>query len=202
MKQERLVALLGRPLTPVEVTNLKPYLKIAIETLETMLCASINKVTETRTFDSREGYRTVFTGYFTDLEEVKIDGEVIEPSDYSTRQWDKRTAKWYNSIVFDRKRGKCEIEVTADWGFNKCTPTDLESLIAKLFAQVSAKNTTNSNVASKQVEDFRITFRTDATLDEQFAEDNALVLNKYSLCDIGMVRSGEVCNDGRIPGFY
>lgn len=193
MTQEKLVELLGRPLTTIEVTNFKAYIDIAFGTLSELLCASISRKTETRTFESVEGYSTVFTDYFTDVSEVKIDGSVIDSSEYSVRQWDKRDADWYNSIVFDTKRGDCEVEITADWGFGKCLPNALELLVADLFANISTRRTTNTNVASKQVEDFRITFRESISVDEQFSRDNAQTLGRYSMCSVSRIRNGAIC---------
>lgn len=198
MNQAQLESLLGRPLTPVEVENRSLYLDIARETLETMICSRLDQVTETRTFDTREGFRTVFIGYFTDISKVTYKGE--ELTDFSKRMWDERNSDFFNSIVFDGQLNGAEIEIEADWGFD-CLPKDLLQLQAKLFAQVSAKNTNNSNISSKKVEDFSITFRNDLTLDEQFAQDNASVIGKYSLCSTGNVKSGALyC--GRVSNFY
>jgi hypothetical protein len=59
MTQQELEALLGRPLTPIEVTNLGLYLEIALESLEDALCIEIedtSSASETayaRTFEPR-----------------------------------------------------------------------------------------------------------------------------------------------------
>lgn len=119
MTQEQLESLLGRPLTANEIANKDLYLNIATEALEELICSPIADVTETRTFDIREGYSTVFTDIFRSVSEVKIDGTIIDPSNYSLRQWDKRNADWYNSLVFDTRfrSYQKEIEITAEWGF-------------------------------------------------------------------------------------
>ena len=120
MNAEQMAKLLGRPLTPIEVANFALYLDIATEALEELICTPIADVVETRIFDIREGYSTVFINIFRSISEVKIDGVVIDPSQYSLRQWDKRIAGWYNSLVFDsRFLTAKEIEVTAVWGFDE-----------------------------------------------------------------------------------
>lgn len=121
MTEQQLVKLLGRPLTSIESANLELYLNIATEALEELICSPIADIEETRTFDIREGYSTVFVDIFRSVSEVKIDGTVIDSSQYSPRQWDKRNADWYNSLVFDNKfrSYQKEIEITAIWGFEE-----------------------------------------------------------------------------------
>ena len=206
MNQAQLEALLGRPLTSVEVTNLDLYLEIANETLERLICTSIEPVTETRTFNTRKGYRTAFVDIFTNVTEVKVNDVVLDASDYSIRQWDKRNGSWYNSIVLERRiANTCtEIEVTGDWGFALgeggayIVPADLQSALAGLFSLVTKKNKLNSAVKSKQVEDFRITFADNVNLDEEFRTTYGSIIDKYSLCNIGYVRHGEVYYGHRI----
>lgn len=190
MKQAKIVALLGRPLTPVEATNFDLYIDIAKSTVADLLCMNLDSATEARTFDIRDGYKTVFTDIFTNVTNVEVDGTVLDTTEYSLRQWDKRTGTWFNSIVFtDSQTG--EVSITADWGFD-CFPVDLKMLIAKAFAQISTKNTSNSLVSSKQVEDFRISFRTDVSLEDLFIQDNLATINKYSLCHLGNMRQGSL----------
>jgi hypothetical protein len=193
MKAAQLSALLGRPLTSVETDNLTLYVKIATETLEDMLCTSLCDQDDPKLYDVREGYSTVFTDIFTDIDEVKIDGDVIASSDYSVRQWDKRNARWYNSIVFDRRltsRDK-EVEVSASWGFSPM-PSDLQAVLAGLFDLITKKNKLDPSVQSKQVEDFRVTLRADVDLDVEFYKKYGTTLRKYSMCDIGQIRHGKV----------
>jgi hypothetical protein len=196
MTEEEISALLGRPLTPIEDTNFDTYFNIAIETLEELICTSISPVTEARTFDLREGYSTAFVDIFRTVSLVKIDGDTKSINQYSKRQWNKRTASWYNSLVFDCRFSDCdnEIEVTAEWGFlADGIPIDLQSVIAGLFDQISKKNKYDSTIASKQVEDFRISFRSDVDLDTEFSNKYSKTLSKYSLCDIPNVQHGKVC---------
>lgn len=197
MSQSELEALLGRSLTPTEITNFDTYLEIAKENLEELLCISLDyqdtsgePEKTTQTFDIRDGYRTVFTGIFTELTEVKVDGTVIE--DYHVAFWDKRSNPYYNSIVLDDCDGK-EVEITGYWGFDSL-PSDLQLLWAQAFANVSKKYVAGGgNVKSKQVEDFRITYG-DLTDDEAFTSANARTIRKYSLCNIGYIRHGETCS--------
>lgn len=199
MTKEELSALLGRPLTSNEDTNFTLYLDIAEMALEELLCTTLEPVTETRVFDTREGYSTAFVDIFNDISEVKINDVVIDTDDYSIRQWNKRSGSWYNSIVFDHKLCNGEIEVTADWGFlagsgdDSDLPVDLQSVLAGLFAQITRKNKFDGSVQSKQVEDFRITFNTDADLDDEFYNTYRKTIDKYSLCNIGNLQHGRVC---------
>lgn len=195
MNKKQLESFLGRPLTSYEDANRESYLDIAKESLEDLLCASTEMDSETRTFESREGYSTLFVGFFTDIEKVEIDGEIIEPSEYYPAQWDKRSAKWYNSIVFKYKQTGCDVDVTADWGFEGCYPKDLLLLTARLFDLISKENKFDREVNSKSTEDFSISFNHSSTamqdtLAESFAKDNAKTLNKYSMCNVGAIRHG------------
>lgn len=189
MTQEEISALLGRPLTPVEVTNFDLYLEIAEERLSDLLCVSFTVVTEDRTFDIRENYRTVMLNVFTDINSVENDGEAV--TDYTKYQWDKRNASWFNSIVLDT----ClpgPLTINADWGIAPL-PVDVQLLLAKLFALVSRMNAGNGNVKSKKVEDFHITF-SDHTEYQQFLLDNQATIDKYSLCGEVTVQHGRVSN--------
>lgn len=199
MTQAEMVKLLGRPLTSVESTNFTTYLDLAILSLEDLLCTPLESVNETRVFDTRKGYSTAFVDIFNDVSSVSVDGVEIEAADYSKRQWDKRNGSWYNSLVFDDKfTDNGEIEVTADWGFveesgdDSDYPLDLQSVLAGLFAEITKKNKFDPTVESKQVEDFRITFRGEADLDEAFYNTYRKTINKYSLCDIPNVQQGKL----------
>lgn len=187
MNQAKLVALLGRPLTTVETTNFSLYLKIAYERLEDLLCMNLESTTEDRVFDVRNGYSTVFTDLFTDINSVSIDGNELTTNDYSVRQGNRRSGNWYNSIVLTNPTD-CEVTINADWGL--CAP-DLQLLLAQLFALIGTMNTSNGNVKSKKVEDFSITFN-DNTAYQQFTLDNAGTISKYSICGIQEIQHGGV----------
>lgn len=196
MTQDELQALLGRSLTSTEASNKKLYLGIARESLEELLCLQLdcNSVVEARTFDVRQGYSTVFTGIFTDIEEVKADDSVI--TGYYSAFWDKRHNSYYNSIVLDDNDVSI-VEITATWGFDEL-PNDLKILWAQLFANVSKKYTAGeANVKSKQVEDFRVTYG-DVTDDDAFLAANRRTIQKYRMCDVGYVLHGEVCDTHKV----
>lgn len=195
MSQEELEALLGRSLTPTEASNLTLYIDIATQSLEELICTFLEPVTETRVFDTREGYSTAFVEIFNDISEVKLNGNVT--TDYSVRQWDRRSGSWFNSLVFDKKfRKDGEIEITADWGFpvssgdDSDLPVELQMVLAGLFDLITKKNKYDGTIQSKQVEDFRISFNTDVDLDEAFYNKYAKTISKYSMCDIGNIKHG------------
>lgn len=188
MTQSNLEALLGRPLTPVEVTNRQLYLTMADDTLESMLCTKVCNNNDSEVYDSRIGYSTVFTNIFSEVTEVKVDGEVVDADDYTVKQWDKRNGEWFNSIVFKKRFTKqVEVEVTADFGFSSM-PVDLLQLKAELFGQISSKNSYDPTVSSKKVEDFTISFNSNVDLDQDIKVKYASIINKYSMCNIGYMR--------------
>lgn len=192
MDETQLVALLGRPLTVVEQANTEAYINIATQTLEQLTCLDLTNSDDSRIYDTRGGYRTLFTDLFTDIIEVKIDGNVT--SDYSVRQWNRRSGDWYNSLVFkselDREQ---EVEVQADWIQAGCLPNDLAQVLAGLFSLVTTKNKFDSTVTSKQVEDFRVTLKSEADIDADFQKKFGTILTKYSQCNIANIQHGGVC---------
>lgn len=198
MEQSEMSALLGRPLTPREVANYDSYLEIANELLEDVLCYNSyapdesGTTEETRVFDSREGYSTVFTGAFNNVSSVTVDGQAV--TNYSPRLWDNRNATWYNSIVFDCPFNRTqEVAITAEWGFTEL-PADLQRLLSKYFALVGSGAKNEANVQSKRVEDYQITYgNVDQTKAEQIANANSLTIGKYSICNIGNFQHGKVC---------
>lgn len=193
--QAEIVALLGRPLKPVEKTNFDLYLEIAGERLEQLICSRVTAIAEERIYDTRAGYSTVFTELFTSVTSIEVNGKPLEASEYSIRQWDSRNGYWFNSIVFKHKSHReSEVKVNAVWGFDSTTmPSDLQLLYAKLFALVGSMNKGNGNVKSKKVEDFTISFNDNSVYD-QFLIDNSSTIQKYSICNVGYVRNGRVCN--------
>lgn len=191
MDKAQVAALLGRPLTTVENTNFNLYLEIAQESLEELLCIKLcDEGDETRTFDVREGYSTVFTGIFTELTEVKVDGTVT--TDYYHAFWDKRSNAYYNSIVLD-DCNVSEVEITGSWGFDS-TPADLQLLWAQMFANVSKKyKAGGGNVKRKDVRNFSV-WLGDLSDDETFINGNKRAIQKYSLCNVGYVLHGRTCS--------
>lgn len=193
MNQTQMSALLGRPLTTVEATNFNLYLKIARQSLDDLLCTNLCDDSDTRTYDARAGYSTVFTDIFTDIKSVSVNGIQAAADTYSVRQWDRRNGSWYNSIVFDEKLEEDdEVEVSASWGFSEM-PSDLQLVQAQLFGLISRKNKFDPTVTNKEVEDFRISFNVDADLDDEFYRQYNKTIAKYSLCTIGNIQQGSIC---------
>jgi hypothetical protein len=186
MNKDKVSALLGRPLTPYEDTNFDLYIKIAKENLGTLLCVDLC-ADGPMVYSAREGYSTVFTDIFSEVLEVKLNGQVV--TNYSPRQWNRRNADWYNSLVFDCKLNKGDvIEVDADWGLE--FPLDLQEVIAGLFDLITKKHN-DPTIQSKQVEDFRITFK-DADIPQDFRNKYADTISKYRMCDIPYVKHGDI----------
>lgn len=191
MTKEKLAQLLGRPLTSSEDTNFSLYLDIAKKSLSNYLCFELCNNETTRTFDAREGYSTVFVDPFTAIDEVKING--IATDDYSIRQWNKRSANWYNSLVFDKQfRDDDEIEITGAWGFSTI-PNDLLLVMARAFALITKQNKFDATIKSKRVEDFQVTIDNTVDLDDAFYTQNEATLSKYSLCGVGNIQHGGSC---------
>lgn len=181
---------LGRPLTPNEVSNFAVYLNIAKSYLNELLCTDITDVTAgSRIYESRDGYSTVFTDYFTGIPTVTINGSAR--TDFKTRFFDDRNTAFKNSLVFDCKfRCDDEVTITASWGIDPL-PDDLGSLLAQLFA-IGSKPYVTGDIKTKRVEDFSITFgdRSDVEL---AVTSNTLTIQKYSLCESSNIRHGKVC---------
>lgn len=188
LSKQTVAALLGRPLTTVEDTNFDLYLEIAKNNVSDILCIDICKDSGERVFERRQEFATVFTGIFSNVNSVKVDG--VEVVDFLPYFFNKRTGDFYNSIVFDNLPRGTEITVDADWGFNTL-PIDIKRMISQAFAVVSSSYQTK-DVRSKQIEDFRTTYG-ELTSDEVFASSNARTIQKYSLCTIGDLTSGNIC---------
>lgn len=164
----------------------------ALQWLESLLCNDFLPETEERTFETREGYRTVFTGIFTAVTSVKINGK---DASYYPAFFDKRNGDFYNSIVLD-KAVRGEVVINASWGFtDEDLPADLKRLIDNAYAAISSKKPVK-DVKRKKVRNFDITFG-DLSDDEVFLKNNAVTIDKYSLCNIGYVRHGRTCKTHR-----
>ena len=185
-----MASLLGRSLTPIEVTNFNLYLKIARQSLDDLLCTNLCDDSDPRTFDARGGYSTVFTDIFTDVQSITVNGEAV--TDYSVRQWDRRNGSWYNSIVFEDKLYEDDVVVvSASWGFSTM-PSDLQLVLAQLFGLITKKNKFDSTITKKKVEDFEVWLNIDADLDDEFYRQYNKTISKYSLCTIGNIQQGSV----------
>lgn len=197
MNQAQLEALLGRPLTPTEVENLDLYIDIAYESLDELLCTTIDDIAEIRKFYTRAGYSTAFIGLFRSVSKVELNGTELSTDKYTLMQWDKFNGSWYNSLVFTDKFNKDDfIEVTAEWGFSTDptfdVPSDLQLVLANLFSYITKKNKQDTTVENKKVEDFSVSFNVDADLDDEFYNKFSKTIAKYGRCNIPNVQSGAV----------
>jgi len=189
--KEQVAKLLGRSLTSVEEANFDLYIKIVTERLEDLLCFSLCSNSEEHTYESRDGYRTLYVAPFRGIISISVNDSVIESSEYTVKQNGKSNRSWYNSIEFKSVMdGEYDIVVDADWGFGKL-PVDLQLLIARFFAQGSLDNPSNADIKSKKIEDFTVTFKDGSTFDD-FLSTNQSILNKYSICDMGAVTHGRL----------
>jgi hypothetical protein len=189
MSTSELEKLLGRSLTSRESTGCAKYLEVARQLLEEITCVSLQQEAGERIFESRDGYKTLFVGIFSEITSVTVDGELIDASEYTIKFFDDRNKGFYNSIVFEEAVEGEEVVVDAQWGFNN-VPSDLNMVLAQLFAYASQKKTLGS-VKSKRVEDFHITYG-DNTDFQELVADNAIIINKYTMCDIYDTRHGDV----------
>lgn len=198
MTQSEMAALLGRPLTSNETTNYDLYLKAANELLEDVLCYNPCSKAEVRSLKAREGYSTVFTGAFSYVSSVTVNGSAVTAT---PQLWDKLNSSWYNSLVFPKKLKKGDIvAVTAQWGFSSM-PSDLKLLLSKYFNLVSSGVKGDKNIQSKRVEDFSVTYaNADRTQADTIATNNADTISKYSVCNIGNLQHGSVCKTHRVYG--
>lgn len=190
LTKAQVATLLGRSLTTAEDTNFTTYIKIAEQRLQELLCMDLCGDGGERTYDTRYGYRTVYVDPFTDMNSVSIDDEEVSSDDYIIKQNDKYNGSWYNIIEFDTMRTGQRIVVDAEWGFGTM-PVDLQLLLARLFAQGTVEQTSDSQVKSKKIEDFTVTFKDSATYDE-FVLSNSATIGKYSQCNQSTVRHGSV----------
>ena len=188
MTQEQISKLLNRTLSSSEVTNFDMYLDIAKERLEQLVCFRLCDNGGTRTYMSRYGYSSLYIDPFSSVISVTVDG--VANTDYIIKQNDNYNGDWYNIIEFtDRLHGETVV-VEAVWGFDTI-PYDLQLLIAKLFNQIAVEQTSDSQVKSKKIEDFSVTYK-DSTTYAEFVDANQMTINKYSQCNIGQIDNGRV----------
>lgn len=200
MDKTTIAKLLGRPLTSSEDSNFEQYINYTISTLENLLCWSPICDEATATYESRDGYRTLWTDPFTSITDVKVDGSAV--TDYKLAFNGNFNYPFYNSVVFPHPLGGQTVEITGTWGFEEL-PADLGSLVAEIFKMTGRVNTANlsGNVKSKSVEDFSITYSDRSEMDA-LASNNSSVIAKYSNCQsAGQISHGNVGGcDGRIFG--
>jgi hypothetical protein len=160
----------------------------ARQMVEALLCLDLTPATaQARTFKAREGMRTVFTGLFSNVSSVTVNGKAV--TNYYPAFFDKRNGTLFNSLVFTEP--VCgEVVVTGDWSATTL-PADLQRLVDNALAVVNQTYSTKE-VKSKRVEDFQITY-SDLSDDEVFLKQNAVTINKYSMCHIDYILHGDTC---------
>ena len=190
MDKTTIAKLLGRPLTSSEDSNFEQYINYTISTLENLLCWSPICSEATATYESRNGYRTLWTDPFTSITDVKVDGTAV--TDYKLAFNGNFNYPFYNSVVFSHPLNGQTVELTGTWGFEEL-PADLGSLVAEIFKMYGRVNTANlsGNVTNKSVEDFSITYSDRSEMDA-LASNNSSVIAKYSNCQsAGEISHGE-----------
>lgn len=151
--------------------------------VEGLLCLDLSQDSGERTFTPREGMRTVFTGIFSNVNSVTVNGQAV---DYYPAFFNKRNGDYFNSIVFDCPPN-ADVVVDADWGFDTI-PADLQRLIDNAEKVVS-KAYSVKEVKSKKIEDVYVTY-SDLSDDENFMKSNMVTIQKYSMCHIPYVLHG------------
>lgn len=192
MTKQDVEKLLGRSLSSKENAAFEEYIDIAKTELEELLNIRLDRGTEERIFDSRDGYRTLFTDPFTVLTSIKIDDDTVDAAEYRKAWNDRRTNTWYNSVIFDCEMADDEeVAITATWGFGEKLPNDLSLLWARMFVVISSTEVSGSDrVRSKSIEDFSVTYDTSKQPKEQFLTDNARVIAKYKRPDAMTMHGG------------
>ena len=203
MDKTTIAKLLGRPLTSSEDSNFEQYINYTISTLENLLCWSPICNEATATYESRDGYRTLWTDPFTSITDVKVDGTAV--TGYKLAFNGNFNYSFYNSVVFSHPLGDQTVELTGTWGFEEL-PADLGSLVAEIFKAYGRTTASNmaGNVTNKSVEDFSISYGDKSEMDT-LASNNSSVIAKYSNCQsAGEVSHGEAegCCGNSIRRFY
>lgn len=190
MDKTSIVKLLGRPLTSSEDSNFEQYINYTISTLENLLCWSPICTDATASYESRDGYRTLWTDPFTSITDVKVDGRAV--TDYKVAFNGNFNYPFYNSLVFPYPLSGQTVEITGTWGFDEL-PADLGSLVAeifKMYGRISASNMAG-NVTNKRVEDFSISYGNKSEM-KALETNNSSVISKYSNCQsAGEISHGE-----------
>ena len=160
----------------------------ARQMVEELLCLDLTPaLAQARTFTAREGMRTVFTGLFSNVSSVTVNGEAV--TNYYPAFFDKRNGTLFNSIVFTEP--VCgEVVVTGDWSATTL-PADLQRLVDNALLVVNQAYSVKE-VKSKRTRTFQITY-SDLSDDEVFLKKNAITIAKYSMCDVPYVLHGDTC---------
>lgn len=186
LTQQQLEALLGRPLTSTEVSNLALYLDIATKRLSSLVCFSLDSTQNPRTYDTRDGYRTAFIDPFQSINSVTIDGQAV--TTFTPKQDDSYQGSWFNSLEFDFPLHGARIEVDAVWGFGASLPNDLAQVLAALFGitEQEAGASSQGAIERKKIEDFEVAYASADSSKSPFQNVISAhmgTLTKYSACE-------------------
>lgn len=189
--QEEISDMLGRPLTAKEAAGFDAYIEIAVTQLGSILGYSLalSDTPTTKEFTGSRDYRSLIIPPFTDITEVKVNGEV--ETNYSV----SNTSKPFNvEIVLPRYMSdSTKVAVTAKWGYSTY-PSGVLLLLANMFSVVANGQTSegSASVKSETVLSHSVTYETGVTRYEQFAKDNANIIELYRLPYSSLVSTGRI----------
>lgn len=195
--QTELEEILCRPLNSCESAAFELYLENAKETLESVLCGTLeNTDCEIRYYDF-ENDKFIQTDVFTELCSLSIedcDTDEVIPLDCQVRQLTngKYNGKFYNNIeICEKESCGCPIntcvckssckrwKVEAKWGYGE--DKFLKNLLLLMLKEEALGSDCNENVKSKSIEGYSVTYKTDAekirVLDRYSRQ-----LQKYNVC--------------------
>lgn len=198
LSEAKLAEILNRPLTTNESGN---YTKLATQAaghMSLLLCGSTTYEADAeRTYEVREGYRTIFTDPFTGTATVTIGGSTTDADKYTLRLGDAIVggSGVKNAVVFKKHltRGTELVTIRANFGFNDTTmPVELQGMFADLFVKADrdAASIGQRAVKSKRIDDYSVTYADEDV--DTFKASYAAVLSKYAACGSGAVRHGTV----------
>lgn len=196
--KDKLEKLLGKTISVNAGHGLEEHLSVTESYLELMICSLVSGSEETQalTFKTRNGYSAVNTPIFRGEPTIKVDGVTVSSSKYElVATGTKLPTEWYNSIVFnDRKLYGNKVKVTALWGF-EALPDDLALVFAGIFDVITTTGENNTNIKSKKVEDFAVTFVDLESALDDVKRKYSIILSKYSCCDEINFESGDVLDE-------
>lgn len=187
LTEQQVESYLQRSLTSFESGNFNNLLRIAISKLEALICSKVGYIEEERTFQGRDGMRSVFVGLCSEVKSVKVNSNSV---DFATYLGDN-ASQICDNIVLNKPTRHTDV-ITVHGGFGlKVIPEELVQVISELFA---VKLAGGDKITSKKVEDFSITYDKTSETD-RIIESYKSILDKYSQCSQITLRSGEIRND-------
>ena len=187
LTKQQVESYLRRSLTSFESDNFDNLLRIAISKLEALICSKVGYIEEERTFQGRDGMRSVFIGLCSEIQSVKVNSNSVDFTAYLG----DNASQLCDNIVLNKPTKHTDV-ITVRGGFGlKVIPEELVQVISELFA---VKLAGGDKITSKKVEDFSITYDKTSELD-RIIESYKSILDKYSQCSQITLRSGEIRND-------